>query len=151
MFAIIWGGQTMAGKVTFSVLSESHEGNIGDDWRYWIEVKVFNRGLKGQGLIEVPKHKLPSGVTQEPPNQPVEVEISAGECNDDVKIKIRAKATEVDLLSSDSGLTDIDMILDFPDAGEAPLVRERDICIGVSEAPRSSLITLKTRLVLACD
>ena len=141
----------MTGKVTFSVLSESHEGMVGSNWRYWIEVKVFNRGLKGQGRIEVPKHKLPSGVTQEPPNQPVEVEIIAGECNDDVKIKIRAEATEVDLFKSDSGLTDIDVRLDFPGAGEAPLVHEREICIGVSEAPRSSLITLKTRLVLSCE
>ena len=86
----------MAGKVTFSVLSESHEGMVGSDWRYWIEVKVFNRGLKGQGRVEVPKHKLPSGVTQEPPGQP-STEFAVGECNDDVKIKIRAEATEVDL------------------------------------------------------
>ena len=32
----------MAGKVIFSVLQESHEGPIGEDWRYWIEAKVFN-------------------------------------------------------------------------------------------------------------
>ncbi|MGD9020994.1 MAG: hypothetical protein PVF46_04300 [Lysobacterales bacterium] len=141
----------MAGKVTFSVLGESHEGSVGSDWRYWIEVKVFNRGLKGHGRIEVPKHNLPSGVTQEPPGQPAVLEMPVGDCNDNVKIKIRAEATEVDLFSNDSGLADIDVILDFPTAGEAPLVQERDICIGVSESPRSSLITLKTRLVLSCE
>ena len=98
----------------------------------------------------MPKHKLPAGVTQEPPNQPVELEIHASECNDDVKIKIRAEVTEVDLFSNDTGLSDIDVTLDFPGPGEAPLVHEHDICIGVSESPRSSLITLKTRLVLSC-
>ena len=41
----------MEGKVTFSVLTENHEGPIGEDWRYWIEAKVFNQGLKGQGTI----------------------------------------------------------------------------------------------------
>jgi hypothetical protein len=140
----------MAGKVTFSVLSESHEGVVGSDWRYWVEIKVFSRGLRGQGRIEVPKHKLPSGVKQEPPGQPVAVEIPVGDCGGDVKIRIRAEATEVDLFSNDSGLTDIDLMLDFPGAGEAPLVQERDICIGVSESGRSSLVTLKTRLVLSC-
>ncbi|MGD9264649.1 MAG: hypothetical protein PVJ71_02600 [Lysobacterales bacterium] len=141
----------MTGKVTFSVLSESHEGMVGSSWRYWIEIKVFNRGLKGQGRIEVPKHKLPSGTTQEPPGQPLTLEIPVGDCNNDVKIKIRAEATEVDFFSNDSGFADLDVILDFPGVGEAPLVQEKDICIGVSEAPRASLITLKTRLVLVRD
>lgn len=140
----------MTGKVTFSVLSESHEGAVGSSWRYWVEVKVFNRGLKGQGRIEVPKHKLPSGTTQEPPGEPAILEMPVGDCNDDVKIKIRAEVTEVDLFSNDSGFADIDVVFDFPRAGESPLVLERDICIGVSESPRSSLVTLKTRLVLSC-
>ena len=59
----------MEGKVTLSVLKESHEGNAGNDWKYQIEAKVFNRGLKGQGLIKVAKHNLPSGVTQAPPGR----------------------------------------------------------------------------------
>jgi hypothetical protein len=141
----------MTGKVTFSVLSESHEGMVGSDWRYWVEVKVFSRGLRGQGRIEVPKHQLPSGVTQEPPGHPVTVEIPVGDCSGDVKVKIRVEVTEVDLFSNDVGLADIDMRLDFPGAGEAPLVKERDIDIGVEETGRSSLITLKTRLVLSND
>ena len=48
--------QEMEGKVTFSVLTENHEGPIGEDWRYWIEAKVFNRGLQGRGTIKVEKH-----------------------------------------------------------------------------------------------
>lgn len=141
----------MTGKVTFSVLSESHEGGVGSDWRYWIEVKVFNRGLKAQGRIEVPKHKLPSGTTQAPPGPPDTLVMPVGECNDDIKIKIRAEATEVDLFSNDSGVVDIDQVLDLPKPGDGPLVQERDICIGVSESGKSSLVTLKTRLVLSCE
>jgi len=41
----------MAAKVVFTILKESHEGPIGDDWRYWVEAKVFNQGLKGEGKV----------------------------------------------------------------------------------------------------
>ena len=41
----------MAFKVTISVLSESQEGDIGDDWKFDLAVKVFNEGLKGEGHI----------------------------------------------------------------------------------------------------
>ena len=60
----------MEGKVTFSILEEGHTGPIGDDWKYWVEAKVFNQGLKGEGKISVAKHKLPSGTVQQPPGPP---------------------------------------------------------------------------------
>ena len=69
----------MKGKVLFSILTESHEGPIGEDWRYWIEAKVFNQGLQGQGTIKVEKHNLPSGTTQEPPGPSNPIEISGGD------------------------------------------------------------------------
>lgn len=50
----------MEGKVTFSVLTENHEGPIGEDWRYWIEAKVFNQGLQGQGIYQMVGNKLPT-------------------------------------------------------------------------------------------
>ena len=63
----------MACKVTMTLLTESQQGNIGDDWKYTLEAKVFNQGLKGKASISVPKHKLSSGATQEPPGPPAPV------------------------------------------------------------------------------
>ena len=141
----------MKGKVTFSVLSESHVGRAGSDWRYSIEVKVFNQGLQGQDIVKVKKHQLRSGVTQQPPGPPKPIELPAGDCSGKVKIKLRLEATEVDLFKSDSGVTDIDLYLDFPEPGDPPLVHEKDISVGVSDSGRDSVVTFKVRLVLSCE
>lgn len=144
----------MNGQVTFSVLTESHEGPIGDSWRYWIEAKVFNQGLQGQGTIRVDKHTLPNGLTQEPPGPPPPIAIPAGEHNNQVKIKLTLEATEVDLFKNDVGKTDIDLYLDCPKPGEDPRIYDREISVGVVESPgitgETSIITLKVRLVLCC-
>lgn len=141
----------MEGKITISVLSESHEGNAGNDWRYLLEAKAFNRGLKGQGVIEVAKHNLPSGTTQEPPGPPAPAVISAGDPNSEIKLKLRLEATEVDLFRNDVGLTDIDLYLSCPGPGRPPLVMEREISVGVSDSGRDSIVTLKIKLVLGCE
>jgi len=145
----------MEGRVTFSVLTESHEGPIGDDWKYWVEAKVFNQGLKGQGTIRVKNHKLLTGVTQKPPGPPGPVEIPAGDCNNQLKIKLTFEATEVDLFRNDTGKTDVDFYLDFPATGEDPLVFDKEVSVGVTASPsiagETSIITLKVRLVLACS
>ena len=144
----------MEGKVTFSVLTENHEGPIGEDWRYWIEAKVFNRGLQGQGTIRVEKHSLPSGTTQAPPGPPEPIEIPAGDHNNQLKVKLTLEATEVDLFRNDVGKTDIDLYLDCPGPGEDSRVYDREISVGVVESPgitgETSIITLKVQLVLAC-
>jgi len=144
----------MEGKVTFSVLTESHEGPIGEDWRYWIEAKVFNQGLQGQATIKVEKHSLPSGTTQQPPGPLAAVEMPAGDYNNQLKIKLTLEATEVDLFRNDVGKTDIDLNLDCPKPGEDPRTYDREISVGVVESPgitgETSIITLKVRLVLSC-
>jgi len=141
----------MEGKVTLSVLSESHEGNAGNDWKYQIEAKVFNRGLKGQGLIEVKKHNLPSGTTQAPPGPLDVIEVPAGDCSNEIKIKLRLEATEVDFFRNDVGLTDVDLYLKCPDPGAEPLVHERDISVGVSDSGRDSVVTIQVRLTFSCE
>lgn len=140
----------MKGKVTISVLSESHEGNAGNDWKYQLEAKVFNRGLKGRGVINVEKHDLPSGTTQAPPGPPAPVEMPAGDCGKEIKIKLRLEACEVDLFRNDVGVTDIDLYLACPEPGAEPLIHEREISAGVSDSGRDSVVTLKLRLVLSC-
>jgi len=144
----------MKGKVTFSVLTESHEGPIGDDWRYWIEAKVFNRGLQGQGTIKVGKHSLPSGTTQEPPGPPQPIVMAAGDHSNEIKIKLTLEATEVDLFRNDVGKTDIDLYLNCPKPGEDSRVYDKEISVGVVESPgitgETSIITLTVRLTLVC-
>lgn len=145
----------MAAKVVFSILQENHEGPIGDDWRYWVEAKVFNQGLKGTGKIEVKKHSLPSGTTQEPPGPPAPLELPAGECGHKVQVKLTLQATEVDLFRNDVGKVDIDTRLECPGPGEEPLVHDGKISVGVVESPgmtgETSIITLSYRLLLSCD
>lgn len=145
----------MEGKVTFSVIKENHVGPIGDDWRYWIEAKVFNQGLKGQATIKVKKHSLPDGTTQAPPGPPAAVEIPAGDYHNQLKIKLTLEATEVDLFRNDVGKTDIDLTLGCPKPGEAPVTYDKEISVGVVESPgitgETSILTLTVRLVLSCD
>jgi hypothetical protein len=142
----------MEGKVIFSVLTENHEGPIGEDWRYWIEAKVFNQGLKGQGIIKVPKHSLPSGTTQQPPGPPEPIELPVGDCCNEIKIKLTLEATEVDLFKNDVGKTDIDLTLKCPKPGETSLLHDHEVSVGVAESPgitgESSIVTLLVRLEL---
>jgi len=144
----------MEGKVIFSVLTENHEGPIGEDWRWWIEAKVFNQGLKGQGVIKVKKHNLPSGTTQEPPGPPAPLELPAGDYNNEIKVKLTFEATEVDLFKNDVGKTDYDFHLKCPKPGENSLVYEREVSVGVVESPgitgETSILTLLVRLELTC-
>jgi hypothetical protein len=144
----------MEGKVLFSVLTESHEGPIGENWRYWIEAKVFNHGLKGQGIIKVAKHSLPSGTTQQPPGPPAPIEIPAGDYYNEIKIKLTLEATEVDLFRNDVGKTDIDLILTCPKPGEKPLIHDHEVSVGVVESPgisgETSIFSLMVRLELFC-
>lgn len=140
----------MEGKVTVSVLSESHAGSAGNDWKYELQAKVFNQGLKGQGTISVAKHDLPSGTTQVPPGPPAVVDVPAGSCENQITIRLRLEASEVDLFRNDVGVTDIDLHMQCPGPGVEPIVLERDISVGVSDSGRDSIVTIKVKLVLSC-
>lgn len=145
----------MACKVTMTLLTESQQGNIGDDWKYSIEAKVFNQGLKGKGSISVRKHTLSSGATQEPPGPPAPVDIAAGEGGAELMIRLTLHATEVDFFKSDSGETTVNFHMPAPAADAPPVVRETDISVGVRESPglmdETAVLTLRLKLVASCD
>jgi hypothetical protein len=151
----IIGGIIMACKVNLSLLTESQVGNIGNDWKYTIEAKVFNEGLKGTGSISVAKHDLNSGDTQEPPGPPAPVDIPAGDCPAGLMIKLKLDATEVDFFKSDSGTNTINVKMDCPGEGDDPEVLETDVSVGVRESPglvdETAVFTLRVRLVASCD
>ena len=141
----------MAGKVTFSVVSERQEGKIGDDWRYEIEAKVFNQGLKGKGTIKVAKHNLDSHVTMEPHGSPEALVLDAGDESSELKVWLKLIATEVDLFRNDTGESELNFSMTCPKPGEEPIVLDKEISCGVTEKPvvadNTSIFTLQVRLV----
>lgn len=145
----------MGCKVTLSLVSERQDGPIGDDWKYVVEAKVFNQGLKGKGKIKVPKHSLPSGVTQDPPGPPEPLVLEAGGCGDEVLVRLQVSATEVDVFINDKGSNSLDVALKCPGEGQAPNAREAEVSVGVRESPgisgETSVFRLVVRLEASCD
>lgn len=130
----------MSCKITFSFLSESLTGDIGDDWRYSLNVKVFGAGdgshaRISQGTLEVPEHKLTPGTTQEPPGPPAPLVLSAGEAGGDIRVEMRFKAVEVDPVRNDTAETTASFKTSCPSKGAPAVVEERKISLGIDEAP----------------
>lgn len=144
----------MPAKLSFTIIQESHEGPVGDDWRYMVEAKVYNEGLKGEATIEVAEHKLEDGAQQVPPGPPETIEMAAGDENLPILIKIRVEATEVDAFRNDVGHTNVDLTLECPGPGNEPLVHDQEIKIAVVESPAlthaTSILTLTLRFQLSC-
>ena len=144
----------MACTLTLSLISESQEGDVGDDWKYELETKVFSGALAGQGTISVPKHQLASGETQEPHGNPAAIAIPAGEPGAEIKINLKLTATEVDLFRDDSGTQNTSIVMVAPHSGGEKVVKEADLSVGVVEMPgqmSSAVFTLRIGLALASD
>jgi hypothetical protein len=145
----------MGCKVTMSLVSERQDGPIGDDWKYEVEAKVFNEGLKGKGTISVPKHTLPAGSTQDPPGSPAPVVMDGGDCGGTVLVRVHVKATEVDMFISDKGESSVDITMKCPGPGEAVVTKESEVSVGVRESPgisgETSIFRVVLRLEAACD
>jgi hypothetical protein len=147
----------MACKATISLLSESQEGTIGDDWKYSLEAKIFGAGashaLMGKGTIRVPKHRLDSGKTQEPPGPPEVLVLPAGEPGHEVLVDLRIKVAEVDLFQNDTAETTSSFKMTCPAAGAAVAV-ERETSLGVDEQPSGvghAVFKLAYRVTLESD
>jgi hypothetical protein len=144
----------MGCRLTFKLLSESQEGNIGNDWRYVVEVKVFNQGLAGKGKIKVKKHQLDSGDTIEPHGSPEPLVIDAGDCSGELKVNFSLTATEVDLFINDSGTIDKTVTLTCPGPDSPPVTEEILLAVGVRESPglanEVAVFTLVGELEVAC-
>jgi hypothetical protein len=145
----------MGSKLTMTLVSESQEGKIGDDWKYTLHTKVYNEGLKGEGSINIKKHTLGSGQTQEPPGPPDPLVMEAGIAGSTLNIEINLKATEVDFFKSDSGEHSIKVAMNTPESGAEPVRVDTDISVGVQESPgfvdQTAVLTLKLKLVATSD
>jgi len=145
----------MTCKLVMTLLTESQEGECGEDWKYLVEAKVFEDGLKGEGKISVPKHVLPVGATEPPFGNPEPVVIYSGECLTELLVKLHLTATEVDLFMNDVGSASMEFKMECPGPGASTISREVDITAGVREAPailnKDSVFTVSIRFELVCE
>jgi hypothetical protein len=142
----------MTCKLTMMLISESQEGNIGEDWKYDLDVKVSGDKLKGEGRIRAPKHKLPSGVIREPHGSPAPVVLFTGQCGGELKVRMHLVATEVDLFVNDVGKVDKMLDIECPRVAGDTVTKEVDIAVGVRESPgiipKNAVFTLRVRFTL---
>ena len=144
----------MACKITISLLSESQEGTIGNDWKYSLEARIFTKKLTGKGTIKVPKHRLDSGKPQVPPGPPEVLVLPAGEAGAKIRVDLRLKVAEVDLFVNDTGEMFTSFKLSCPLVGDAAVVEEREISTGVDEEPSGighAVFKLAYRVTLESD
>lgn len=144
----------MTCSLTMTLISEHQEGECGDDWKYEVSVKVFNEGLKGEGVISVPKHTLEVGVVEKPHGLPEPLIVFTGECTE-LLVNMNLLATEVDLFMNDVGKASMEFKLECPGLAGGPVIKEVEISAGVREAPaflnRDSVFTVKVRFDLVCE
>ena len=145
----------MTCKLVMTLLTENQEGECGEDWKYEVEAKVFNEGLKGEGKISVPKHTLAVGDTQPTFGSPEPLTIYEGECLTELKVRLQLTATEVDLFMDDVGSASMELKMECPGPGVSTTKRKVDITAGVREAPvilnKHAVFTVSLRFDLICD
>lgn len=144
----------MTCTLMMTLISESQEGECGDDWKYELEARVFRDELVGEGRISVPKHLLPSGTIREPHGSPAPVELFSGDCDGDLLVKVDLTAIEVDLFVNDVGKASKEIRIEPPLPGNQKVTKEIDIPVGVKEAPailgkKTAVFTLRVRLTLS--
>ena len=145
----------MTCSLTMTLISEHQEGECGNDWKYEVGVKVFDAGLKGEGVISVPKHTLEVGSMEKPHGLPEPLIVYTGECSTELLVKLNLKATEVDLFMNDVGKASMEFKLECPGLSGGPVTKEVEIAAGVHEAPaflnRDSVFTVQVRFDLVCE
>ena len=144
----------MTCSLTMTLISEHQEGECGEDWKYDVSVKVFNEGLKGEGVISVPKHTLEVGVVEKPHGLPEPLIVFTGECTE-LLVNMNLTATEVDLFMNDVGKASMEFKLECPRLAGGSVIKEVEISAGVREAPaflnRDSVFTVQVRFDLVCE
>lgn len=145
----------MSCTLTMTLISESQEGNIGEDWKYDLDVKVSSDGQTGNGRVKVPKHNLPSGLVREPHGSPPPQVVFTGGCARELRIDMRLVATEVDMFVNDVGKVRKELIIQCPGVAGGTVTKECDIEVAVREMPRifpqKALFTLRVRFTLSCN
>ena len=117
----------MSCRLTMTLISESQEGNIGEDWKYELDVKVLGDGVDGRGSVSVAKHNLPSGIVREPHGTPPPQELFTGDCETPLMLRIHLTATEVDVFVNDVGEVQKDLVIECPGLAGGTVTNESEI------------------------
>jgi len=137
-----------------TLVSECQEGNVGEDWKYQLDVAVTGDGVEGQGSVSVAKHNLPPGVVRAPHGSPAPQVLFNGSCRGSLLLRMQLVATEVDLFVNDVGKLHKDLVLECPGPAGGTVTKEVDLEVEVRESPpivpRKSMFTLRVRFNLAC-
>jgi hypothetical protein len=139
-----------------TLVSECQEGNVGEDWKYDLDVTLSGHGVdQGACSVRIPKHNLPPGVVRPPHGSPAPQVLYSGECSGDLLLRINLVATEVDLFVNDVGKLHRDLVIECPGPAGGTVTREVDLEVEVRESPpiipRKSVFTLRVRFNLACS
>jgi hypothetical protein len=149
----------MACKITYWVEQESVAGDVGNDWSYSVIARVYNPTLLGAGELRQHEHRLDPGSSSPPPNRK-RVQLPAGESGSSPAVLLVLSATEVDWLSDDTATNQMVIVLQCPEPGAPPLVREVDITVRVTESSRivkfftgdkAADLTVKVKLELTSE
>ena len=140
--------------ILMTVVRESLEGDIGDDWTYTVGATVLNPTVVGTGDISVEEHTLSPGTTQEPPQPTRSLSLPAGPCGKQARVQLKLVAREVDALVDDTGDSSTSVSLTCPAADGPPIYVEQDIAVKVYEEPRvlggEATLTVSVQLVASC-
>jgi len=144
----------MTCKITLSLVQESLTGDVGNDWAYSIRADMLDPLVFGSGTIQVPEHLLRPGTTQPPPDQGRAIQLDAGECGAEVRVRLILEATEVDFFVDDHGSNVLVVPVNCPAAGGEPITIEAEIAARVKEAPGFqggvAELRVKVKLVARC-
>ena len=145
----------MTCTLTLTLISETQAGEIGEDWKYTLDIKVFNENLIGEATVSVPKHNLPSGVVREPHGSPDPVVLFSGDCAQTMLVRMKLTATEVDMFVNDVGKATKELSIERPGPGTEKVTKEVDIDVKVKESPgiipKTAVFTARVRLTLTCN
>lgn len=112
----------MGCSIRLTILEESLNGDIGDDWAYSVAVRVYNPASEttpvAQGTIDVPGHRLAPGSAQQPPEGTQPLALDAGPCGSMARLEITFTASELDLISDDTEVDSRGLTVACPGQGQ---------------------------------
>lgn len=147
----------MGCSVTLTIVEESLNGDIGDDWEYSVEIKVYNPASAttpvSAGTISVPEHRIAPGTSQSPPPGTTGLILEAGPCESVARVDLTFTASELDLISDDTEVDSRGLTVACPGPGQEPhraTYRPR-LTVRESGGDGIAALTLTIEVESACD
>ena len=147
----------MGCSIRLTILEESLNGDIGDDWAYSVSVRVYNPASEttpvSEGTIDVPGHRLAPGSAQQPPEGTGALTLDAGPCESMARLELIFTASELDLVSDDSEVDSRALTVACPGQGkdsQTSVYRPR-LTVRESGGDGLATLTLNLQVESACS